>query len=257
MWYAAIIMGLAGSLHCVGMCGPIALALPGARSPLRFLAGRLAYNLGRSLGYAALGLLAGSLGAAGGLIVHQQGLSIASGVFILALGAFPVLQHRLQNQATGPTARVASSLRQALARRLKLNTLPAMLMTGLLNSWLPCGLVFAALAAALAAGNALDGALFMGLFGLATIPAMLSLVYAGRLFQQFSRFNWLTKRNWQPALSVVVGVLFILRGFNLGIPMVSPKVVPAQAVVSVDKGPLPPPEAPVKDQTLSCCHKPQ
>jgi hypothetical protein len=112
-------------------------------------------------------------------------------------------------------------LRQKLSHYLFQGNPASLYATGLLNGLLPCGLVYMALAGATVAGQAKEGMLFMIFFGLGTMPAM--------FFTAFFR-NWLKQpfraqiRKWYPVMMVIMATLLILRGLNLGIPLVSPKL---------------------------------
>jgi sulfite exporter TauE/SafE len=212
--WTAFILGLAGSLHCAGMCGPLALALPALnRRTVVFVAGRMAYNLGRVATYCMLGLLFGLLGQAFSVAGLQQVLSIALGVALL-LGLLLSLKH----PATA-VVRVVDTLKRPMAKLLQKRSFTALAVLGLLNGLLPCGLVYVACAGAAATGNLLDGAGFMAAFGAGTIPMMLAISLSGSLVPLRLRLR-LTK-----AVPVTVGLLatlLILRGLSLGIPYVSP-----------------------------------
>jgi hypothetical protein len=216
MLWTALVLGLAGSLHCAGMCGPLALALPaGGGGRARFVAGRLAYNGGRLATYAALGAALGLAGRSLALAGVQRGVSVAAGLLLIA-GVW-LLPHAAG--AAGPAWRVVGWLKRALAGLLRRPGLPALGLLGLLNGLLPCGLVYAAGAASLAAGGAGAGALYMVVFGLGTVPMMLGLGLGGRAFPVAWRLR-LTAA--VPAVVGVVGGLLVLRGLALGIPWLSP-----------------------------------
>lgn len=232
MLWAGFLFGLLGSFHCVGMCGAIALALPGpavGASRLRYVGGRLLYNLGRATTYATLGAGAGLLGQGLRLAGVQQGLSIASGVLILLLVAVP--EHY--------TARLAGWLgfsqplawvKATLGRLFQQASGPALFATGLLNGLLPCGLVYLALAGALSAPGVLGAAAYMALFGLGTLPLMLGLSLSGQLVPLVWRGRL---RRAVPYAASALAVLFIVRGLGLGIPYMSPQLqAPAVATGS-------------------------
>lgn len=211
MIWPAFILGLAGSLHCLGMCGPLALALPaGAPDRARFAIGRAAYNAGRIVTYCLLGVAFGAVGQTLAFAGWQRGLSIAAGIAMLA-AAFA--SHRLSASVQIPLFRKAWS---ALLRNRGMASLFAI---GLLNGLLPCGLVYVALAGAAATGSAAQGAVFMALFGMGTFPAMLAVALAGRMVSLPLRLRF--QRAVPYAISFVA-VLLILRGLDLGIPLVSP-----------------------------------
>ena len=215
---AGFFMGLVGSLHCAGMCGPLALALPAAGGGrAAFLAGRLLYNLGRTLTYALLGALFGAIGRSVSLAGWQRGLSIATGVVILALVLLGPRAHRLA--AAAGLQRGLALLQRTLGDFLRRRGPLALLATGILNGLLPCGLVYVALAAAAATGSVAGGMGFMALFGLGTTPMLLAIALAG------GRLQGAVRQRFQraiPAALCLLAVLFILRGLSLGIPYLSP-----------------------------------
>lgn len=227
---AGLSLGLLGSFHCVGMCGPIALILPvqdtqGKISYLRILL----YNLGRATSYATLGLIFGLLGKSFSLFGWQQILTILCGVLMLL---FVLMQYtslfrhtRIDTFSTYIKNKISHYLQSKISPR-------SMFMVGYFNGLLPCGLVYVALAAALAAATPLYSALLMFVFGIGTMPAMMILMMTKKImslrFRQ--RINLLT-----PYLISLLAILLIVRGLNLGIPYLSPHL-----------------EA---DCKVSCCHK--
>ena len=221
--WTAFIVGLAGSLHCIGMCGPIAVALPvGQVSRGRHFLGRAAYNTGRILTYAIMGLGAGLIGRALFASGYQQVLSISLGILILLA---VILPSRFGAVLTGAKlhARLFGPAKRLWHRLFNKNTISALFAVGLLNGFLPCGLVYVALAGAATTGTPLLGALYMAVFGIGTFPVMLAMSLLGRLFGSGVR-NRL--RRVVPIGAVILGLLFVLRGMSLGIPYVSPKVAP-------------------------------
>lgn len=228
VFLGALVLGAAGSAHCIGMCGPIALAVP-TNGPgwLARSTSTLILNSGRIMMYALIGALFGSLGAGLRLTGLQQGLSIIAGIALLLSATVPGLLERWI-----PASRAAlfiGRLRATLARNLGRTAPAAIFFTGLLNGLLPCGLVYAAAIGAAAMGTALQGALFMALFGLGTWPMLIALRMSGSMIGDDVR-AWL--RRISPVLVAVVGLLLILRGLDLGIPMLSPSMVVAPAGVN-------------------------
>jgi uncharacterized protein len=219
--YAAFFIGLVGSLHCIGMCGPIAIALPVPNtSNLSFFTGRILYNLGRVVTYAFLGAVLGLIGSKIALAGAQQVVSIVLGVVIIIAVLLPqkyknyFAQHPLIQKLAHP-------LKSNIGVLFSKGTFSAMFLIGILNGFLPCGLVYVALAGAIASGDAISGAAVMILFGLGTVPAM----FAASVFGKFINIGIRTKiRKAVPVLAIILGVIFVLRGMNLGIPMLSPKV---------------------------------
>ncbi|MEO0857654.1 MAG: sulfite exporter TauE/SafE family protein [Bacteroidota bacterium] len=217
---AGFVFGFVGSVHCVGMCGPLALALPGATAArVRFLAGRVLYNLGRATTYAALGAALGALGAVVAFAGWQRWLAFGLGVTLVLLAFVPVLRRALGG-VEGYTARWLGPLLAQVGPLYQRGGLASLYAVGLLNGLLPCGFVYAALATAIASGTVAGGAGFMAAFGLGTLPAMLALSVAGRRMST----RWRTRlARWAPLGLAIVGVLLILRGLSLGL-FLSPDV---------------------------------
>jgi len=215
--WTAFMLGLVGSLHCAGMCGPLALALPqGVNRPLSYFAGRVAYNLGRTLTYCALGLGAGLLGKTLLLAGVQRWLSITLGVALLA-GLFSSRKLALWRPVTALVEWVKVGMGFLLRRR----SADALLILGLLNGLLPCGLVYVACAGATATGGLIQGALYMLAFGIGTVPMMLAISLSGKLVPFSLRLKLLRA---VPVAVFLVATLLILRGLELAIPFVSPVI---------------------------------
>lgn len=222
MLATAFILGLMGSFHCVGMCGPIAFLLPLDRSnsPLKY--GQLfLYHLGRLLTYSTLGILFGLMGKSLYLFGFQQQLSITIGLLMILIVLLPESYFR-RYSISKPVYRLISKVKSALGTQLKKRTPDTFFTIGFLNGFLPCGLVYMALLGAIAEANVWQGSLYMVLFGLGTIPLMTTTVYVGNFLTVSVRKHI---RRLIPVFVVLVGVLFILRGMGLGIPYLSPKPV--------------------------------
>ena len=230
--WTALLIGLAGSLHCAGMCGPLVLAMPAVRGQFAsHLVNKLAYNAGRIVTYAILGMIFGKFGEILGLPGLQRWVSVVAGTLILV----SMLALPLRN-ASSVIARPINWLKIALGRLLKVRSIPAQLVFGVLNGLLPCGLVYFACLGAVATGGAMVGAQYMVLFGLGTVPMMLGLALAGRLLHLRLQ---LRLQKLVPVSLGVMASLLILRGLGLGIPYLSPNLdstAPAES---------------------SCCHPPQ
>ena len=219
MLYSAVVLGIMGSLHCLGMCGPLAMALPihrvnnGQTNFIRFWLGHLLYNLGRITTYAVMGALLGGLGVALISTGWQQILSIGMGLMILLLLAYqtqlPLLPKAL-NKLTSYLQKVFSWL---MGKRPSAGLHFAL---GITNGLLPCGLVLVALTMSVWSGNAMAGAAYMALFGVGTLPMMLFAGNIARLLHPVKA------RKLLRAVSVCVAVLLIVRGLGLGIPYLSP-----------------------------------
>jgi sulfite exporter TauE/SafE len=214
-YWTAFVLGLVGSLHCAGMCGPLALALPVAGSTLPgFVLGRLAYNLGRILTYSLLGLALGLSGHALALSGLQRWTSISLGLALL-LGLVASRRTTLSR----PFSWLVDQLKSRMSAMLRQRTFSALVVLGLLNGLLPCGLVYVACAGAVAAGGGLAGAGYMAAFGAGTLPLMLAISVSGKILPLSLRFKL---RQAIPVAVFLLGTLLIVRGLSLGIPYLSP-----------------------------------
>ncbi|HLV69376.1 MAG TPA: sulfite exporter TauE/SafE family protein, partial [Xanthomarina sp.] len=222
MLWSALVLGLLGSFHCVGMCGPIAFMLPVDRShSLKKVAQIGTYHFGRLLAYSFIGLVFGLVGKGLYLFGVQQQLSIVIGVLMIVVVLIPTQTFNAYNFSK-PIYRVISRVKTGLGQAMKKKTADTFLTIGFLNGFLPCGLVYMAVFGSLATANALQGSLYMFLFGLGTIPLMTTAIYLGKFL------NANIKQRIQkaiPVFVVVIGLLFIVRGLGLGIPYLSPAPV--------------------------------
>lgn len=217
---SALVLGLMGSFHCAGMCGPIAVALPlHGNTVLQKVFGGTLYNLGRTLTYGIMGALFGMLGQGIQLLGFQQKVSVVMGVLMIISVLFPALFRNQYNMDRSLFSFVGK-LKKSIGNLFAVRSFSSLFFIGLLNGLLPCGLVYIAIAGAIGTGNSAQGTLYMILFGLGTIPMMLGISVAGNMMGLALR-NKINKLI--PVLVVVVGLLFILRGLDLGIPYLSPK----------------------------------
>lgn len=213
--WTAFLLGLIGSLHCAGMCGPLALALPATgNTPPAHVLGRVAYNVGRIVTYCLLGIVFGLAGRTFVVAGLQRWVSIALGVALL-LGLFVSRKLALSRPVTSAVNRLKSRMSVLLRRR----SFAALAVLGLLNGLLPCGLVYVACAGAAATGGTLAGASYMAVFGVGTVPMMLAISLSGKLVPTALRLK-LVKTI--PICVFLLGTLLILRGMSLGIPYLSP-----------------------------------
>lgn len=219
MLYTALIFGLISSLHCIGMCGPIAMMLPvDHTNPTKKAMQIILYHLGRLTSYGILGLLFGLLGRGFFMAGIQQQLSIAVGVGMILLAIVPERVLARYNFSK-PVYRLISKIKSSLGQQFKRKTPDALFTIGLFNGLLPCGLVYAALFGAIAMQNVTFGVAYMVLYGLGTVPMMSAVVYASSLLSMPFR-NKLQKA--VPIITVIIGVLFVLRGMGLDIAYISP-----------------------------------
>ena len=231
---AAFTMGIIGSFHCVGMCGPLALALPLSDQSLhsKFI-GALLYNSGRIVTYSLFGLVAGLLGKSFAMIGFQQGLSIALGAAIILLVIIPKIFSGKFKQVNF-AGNFFQQLRHTFGQLFFRKNQSTLFAIGFLNGLLPCGLVYLAIAAAASAGDIYSSILFMAAFGLGTLPVMWSIAFWGN----FIGINIRQKiRAAYPYMMLLMACLLIIRGMGLGIPYLSP-------TADTDK------------KIISCCSKP-
>ncbi len=220
MLATALIFGLLGSFHCVGMCGPIAFLLPVDRNNnIKKIGQIFLYHFGRILAYSIIGLIFGLVGKSLNLFGFQQQLSILIGILMITVIFIPQKTFNKYNFSR-PIYKIISKVKSALRKELKKKSPDTFLTIGFLNGFLPCGLVYIAVFGAIASGNALHGSLYMALFGLGTIPLMTSAIYLGNFLNGQVRQRI---RHAIPVFVVIIGCLFIVRGLGLGIPYISPK----------------------------------
>lgn len=197
---AVFLVGLLGSLHCVGMCGGFVVMLAHTAPPGRLYQRQVYYVLGKTATYALLGAAMGGLGRLLPLAGLQHGLSLLAGLALLLIG-WNLLGRRAPRWLPGTQllTRLAGFLGTLLRRRHP--TTP--LLLGLANGFLPCGLVYGMLLLAVATGSATQGTLMMTVFGLATIPALLLLTLTPALVRA---------PRWRAHLRQAGGVLLLLLG---------------------------------------------
>ncbi len=217
----ALLMGFTGSLHCAGMCGPIIWIMPfQAFSGYKKIVALAVYHMGRISVYAALAIILHSFRSMFDPKV-QQYISIILGGFLLVIGLFSfVPNHIIKLQLPW-----AAYLKKKLGQLIGKPGFGTLAIAGILNGLLPCGLVYMALSASLTATTALQAAAMMYVFGLGTLPMLVSITLL-KTKLTLLRTNHI--RKLVPVIVFSFGCLFILRGMNLGIPYLSPKVVVEQ-----------------------------
>ncbi len=237
--WPGFIVGLFGSLHCIGMCGPIVIALTDRDAGrVRYIIGRTLYNLGRTVTYGFLGAIVGLIGATAAMAGFQRYLSIVLGVLILIAVLLP---HRFTAWLLSPDVFQAfgGRLKKVWIKLIGRKTFGSLFIIGILNGFLPCGLVYAAMAGAATTGSVTGGIGFMVMFGLGTIPVMLATAIAGNLIQHKIKD---AIRKLIPAAAIVLALLLIVRGMSLGIPYISPKVSVAKTADGTE------------EVQMDCCH---
>ena len=224
MIWTALVLGLAGSLHCVAMCGPLMLAVPLPEDTRRRLVWSTGlYQTGRISAYAGLGLFFGLAGKGLALAGFQQGLSVFAGALLVFAAFFSYRWEQLAMTMPG-MRQMTQWVKKQLGQLMRKNSIRASYSMGFLNGFLPCGLVYAALAGAIASGGPVEGSLFMALFGIGTSPLLLVSMFAGRRLGSGARRRF---QLVQPMLLLITGALLISRGLELDLSLFESAVPPA------------------------------
>jgi sulfite exporter TauE/SafE len=219
MLYTALIFGLVSSLHCIGMCGPIAMMLPvDHKNQTKKTLQIITYHLGRITAYATLGLAFGILGRGFYFAGFQQNISIIVGVLMILVVIIPEKTFVKYNFSK-PVYKLISNIKSSLGNQFKRKSFDALFTIGLFNGFLPCGLVYAALFGAIAMQNVTLSVSYMVLYGIGTIPLMSAVVY----FSELLKFPIRNKfQKVIPVITIIIGTLFIIRGLGLNINYLSP-----------------------------------
>ena len=244
---AGFIIGLTSNFHCIGMCGPIAMAIPvNRKNNLTIFMGAFQYNLGRIVTYALLGSVVGIIGLSIQTLGILQWVSIITGIGLIIFAwkkqlfsIFPMAIPRIGIQST---------LNKGLGKIIHSSSPFKLLFLGFLNGLLPCGMVFVALSNAILTGDIFSSTLAMIAFGIGTLPAMMAVVF---MMNKLSTTIRQKMNKVVPYLLTIVALLIILRGMNLGIPYLSPSVkIVEKKIDSTDEKSL------IESKvTMDCCHK--
>lgn len=219
--WSAFIFGLLGNIHCLGMCGPIALLLPikeGGQAT-KFISIVL-YNMGRIFTYALFGALFGLFGRIIEMAGYQQYFSLVMGGIIIVSVILPYYTKKT-NIVASYMYMFLGKVKGAFKDLLNKRSYISLFSIGVLNGLLPCGLVYMALAGSILSGSWYMGAIYMVFFGIGTIPVMFAMPYVGHLIQDKIKVRF---RKIVPISILIFGILLVLRGANLGVPYLSPKV---------------------------------
>ncbi len=213
-WITGIILGMTGSLHCIGMCGPILLSLRKLNPENNTFFEQLNYHIGRTFSYTLIGLLFGIFGLSIGLLRVGQWLSVICGAIIIVYA----LQHHfnLFSFRINWINSLQSKWIQILTQRMRL--IPNFFL-GIINGFLPCGMVIVAVALALGMNSITQSTVLMAGFGFGTIPLLLVLGWSQ---QRIGLNRWRSSKILILIVSLLVGSLLIIRGLNLDIPYLSP-----------------------------------
>jgi len=219
MLYSALFFGLVSSLHCIGMCGPIAMMLPlDKNNPAKKVIQIMIYHMGRLTSYASLGLIFGILGKGFYMAGIQQQLSIVVGLLMITIAIVPERVFMKYNFSK-PVYKLISKVKTSLGSQFKRKTPDALFTIGVLNGFLPCGLVYAALFGAIAMSSLTLSISYMFLYGLGTIPMMSFVVLISNIFSISLRTKM---QKLILVVAVFIGILFIIRGLGLDIAYLSP-----------------------------------
>ena len=211
----AFMIGLLGSVHCIGMCGPLAFAVPSLKKGWFFLVtDKLAYQFGRIIAYCLLGAVIGLIGEQIWLAGFQQGISILSGALIVMAACSRIFKLSfLKDNPSFMLGPFNSMFNYALKHKAN------HLIIGFINGFLPCGFVYLALAGALNTESIQNSVIYMFWFGMGTLPLMfiatIGIGFTGTIFRK--KINRIV-----PYLMLCIGIWFILRGLTLDIPYLSP-----------------------------------
>lgn len=225
---AGFILGAAGSLHCIGMCGPLSLALPVHHlSKVNRFFSLLSYQFGRIVTYSLFGFALGWAGTRIYIGGYQQLFSIVMGLLIITTAILYFLHKRFFHLRLFDRFYFQV---QKIIRTLLVSSRSAsgFFLVGMANGLLPCGMIYIAMASALSFHSVTQSTVFMALFGLGTLPAMMLVAYAGQIIKPELRFS---VQKMIPYFITIVGILLLLRGMNLGIPYISPVIPTASTTV--------------------------
>ena len=214
--WTAFIMGLVGSLHCAGMCGPIAISLPyrvGLQPKEETFFKILTYNLGRVLTYALMGLVFGFIGKSFFTMGIQKYLLIVLAIVLILIALFSIDIESLSLKISFIN-KFNTFIKKKLSFSMKNTTIVSFFYIGILNGFLPCGLVYMAIVASISVGSVFQAVFYMILFGFGTMPMMMALGFGGNLVSM--RFRTFLRRMY-PVFMIAFAVLFLLRAFKIGL----------------------------------------
>jgi uncharacterized protein len=213
----AFLLGLMGSLHCVGMCGPLALSLPlRGETVFQKIWGSTLWSFGRILTYSMIGALFGLIGAGFKLLGYQQIISVTIGAMMILSIFLPALFKKF---TFGGLLSLFNPVRKGMQKLFQEKNNKALFLIGIFNGLLPCGLVYMAVAGAIGTADFSLSIGYMALFGLGTLPMLLMISLLGNIISQTIRKQI---NKVVPVVIILIGIIFILRGLSLGIPYLSP-----------------------------------
>lgn len=213
----AFFMGLFGSVHCTLMCGPLLFALQ-QNQPLSFQVAinKVLYQVGRIFTYGLIGLVFGIMGSTFVMKGWQQGFSIFTGILLLLISVSYFLLPKYPKLVAFQTKSI-QPFAQLMGKWLSKPN--GSFVAGMLNGFLPCGMVYMAVASAMNAESSMQSFTFMVYFGLGTLPLMLIFSLLTTLPKKLFKLKF---SSFLPFLYLIMGIWFLLRGANLDIPYLSP-----------------------------------
>jgi sulfite exporter TauE/SafE len=201
------------------MCGPIAMMLPvDSTNEAKKVTQIITYHIGKLTAYGFLGLIFGILGRSFYLAGMQQQLSIIVGILMILVAIIPEKVVAKYNFSK-PVYKIIAKVKSNLGQQFKNKSYKSLFTIGLLNGFLPCGMVYVAIFGAIAMQSVSFGVIYMLLFGIGTIPMLTAVIYLSNLVS-FSFRGRVQKMI--PIIAVAIGMLFIIRGLGLDIPYLSP-----------------------------------
>ena len=227
------LMGLIGSVHCIGMCGPLVMAIPiSHQSNLQKWVSIFLYHFGKISSYAVLGVLLGLFGSSLPLFGVQENLSIVMGSIMLLYVLYVFVLKWNWSPSFFKSNILYTIIIKKMGALFKSKNKGSFYLIGFLNGLLPCGMVYLALTSALATQSVIQGGMIMAFFGLGTMPALIMLAIAGQYMGRTVRTKL---QSLLPVFIFSMGILLILRGLNLGIPYLSPQTGIGTSAVSCHK----------------------
>jgi uncharacterized protein len=212
MLLTAFLMGMAGSLHCAGMCSPLALAVTNLRSSA--MMNRILYNIGRITTYGILGSITAAIGYILPFSKYQNLLSITLGALLILMAVTGITGARIPI-ITNAMVKLTAILKAKFSKHIRDKRRGTFLFLGALNGLLPCGLTFLALSFCITLTLPIEGFIYMFVFGVGTLPVMLGLVSIIDIVKNKMRWNI---NKITTGLMILSGILLIARVFLVHLP---------------------------------------
>lgn len=206
----AFLIGLAGSLHCVGMCSPLVMAVSSLTKS--HVANRLMYNGGRLLTYGMLGAMVGALGGIAGLTEMQNLLSTLMGMLLILFGVVGIGHFRVPFVLPA-MLHISAKLKSLFNKQIQSRSRVSMILLGAINGLLPCGLTYFALSSCIILPGATEGFTFMMVFGLGTLPAMVGLP---ALLRALVSSKLIRVQRFTAMVMIALGCLLVVRSAYFG-----------------------------------------